>query len=740
MGKVSFAWLIHSHQPVGNFDHVVEEAYQRSYAPFLTVLALHPRVHVSLHYSGILLEWIENKHPEFFDKLRQLIGRGQVEIVGGGYYEPIFPAIPDHDKTAQVRLLSDYISSHLGTTPRGAWVAERVWEPSLARPLAQAGVEYVVLDDEHFLAAGLEPGQLRGAYVTEEAGYPLFLVPSLKSLRYAIPFRDPEETLRIFREGAAQLSAAASGDVGLLFATGDDCEKFGVWPGTYEHVYKNGWLERFLQALDAAASWLDLTTLSGYLRAHSPAGRIYLPTASYAEMMEWALPFQAQLDFREAVEESERAPHGERRQRFLRGGLWHNFLSKYCESNQIHKLMLNVSRRWQEASRAALEAEAAGPLRDARNHLFAAQCNDAYWHGVFGGLYAPHLRSGLLSHLIQAEALLDQVDQVDHVGRDTLRVTLADFDADGHDEIMAEDTSYGLALRPAEGGTVSSLRFKPANVELINSLARRPETYHDEVRRLAAAPRKTKAEGPASIHDLVLSKEDNLKVLLRYDRYARHAFRTYVFPASKRWEDFRDLHLEENQSLARGAWTLRAASETPGVFRLEREFSLATGLAAGRSPESAQRITATKTITTSCAGGNWNVECRSSIPTDLADAPPLALGVELVFNLLAPDASDRYFLAGDARHPLQFSGELKGSRVLLVDRWQRVKILLSVQPEALWWVTPIQTVSRSESGFESVYQGSAIMVVWKLEGRTGSAPGQDQEYIVGAEVVHLESG
>ncbi len=268
-------------------------------------------------------------------------------------------------------------------------------------------------------------------------------------------------------------------------------------------------------------------------------------------------------------------------------------------------------------------------------------------------------------------------------------------------------------------------------MELINSLARRPETYHDEVRRLAAAPEKTKAEGPASIHDLVLSKEDDLEALLHYDRYARHAFRTYVFPASKQWEDFRDLRLEENQSLARGAWTHRAGSTAAGVFVLEREACLA----GCESPESAQRTTATKIITISSAARDWTLECRSSIPIDVAGASPLALGVELVFNLLAPDAPDRYFLAGDARYPLRFSGELKGSRLLLVDRWQQVKILLSAQPEARWWVAPIQTVSQSESGFESVYQGSAIMAVWKIGGKADSTSRQQGEYVVGAEVV-----
>ena len=106
--------------------------------------------------------------------------------------------------------------------------------------LAQAGVEYVVLDDTHFLAAGLQPWQLHGSFVTEEDGLPLRLVPSMKALRYTIPFQEPAETLRVLREGINQHDA--------LFAMGDDCEKFGVWPGTYDHVYKNGWLERFLKS------------------------------------------------------------------------------------------------------------------------------------------------------------------------------------------------------------------------------------------------------------------------------------------------------------------------------------------------------------------------------------------------------------------------------------------------------------------------------------------------------------
>jgi hypothetical protein len=93
----------------------------------------------------------------------------------------------------------------------------------------------------------------------------------------------------------------------------------------------------------------------------------------------------------------------------------------------------------------------------------------------------------------------------------------------------------------------------------------------------------------------------------------------------------------------------------------------------------------------------------------------MSLGLELVLNLLAPDAHDRYIFANEVRRPLEFRGEIAAPRLLLVDEWQRVTIGIEARPEPRWWIVPIETVSQSEAGFERVYQGSAIMAVWKIE-------------------------
>ncbi len=718
MSKVSFVLLIHSHQPVGNFEHVFEEAYRKSYAPFVEVLEGHPKIRLSLHYSGVLLEWMERHHPEFLKQLRKLVARSQVEMVGGGFYEPILPMIPDRDKQAQIGKLAHFIRERFGTTPRGAWVAERVWEPTLARPLAEAGAEYVVLDDTHFLAAGLAPSELRTTYITEEMGSPLRLIPSLKILRYTIPFQDPEATLRVLREGIDSPDA--------LFVMGDDCEKFGVWPGTYDHCYTHGWLERFFKAIDDGADWIETSTLSDYIAAHPPKARIYLPNASYPEMMEWALPTPAASEFKACWEESERMPSGERFRRFLHGGLWRTFLGKYSESNQMQKFMLDLSNRLEEARHAKPTGRSGSRLlAEAQDHLLAGQCNDAYWHGIFGGLYAPHLRSAVARHLIQVEAALDRLEGLHK--SDVIHVSSRDFDVDGQEETLVRHPVFGMALRPSDGGTASSLRFKPAKADLVNSLMRRPEAYHELVRQKVMT-HEAPQEGPASIHDRVWSKEANLEALLRYDRYARNAFRTHVFPAAKSCEDFDYLRLEENQDLAGGAWALAKTKGKPGTFLLRREALI-------RYNGCNVPLRAAKTISTQAAGSTWKLECQTSLATDQACPVPLALGVELVFNLLAPDAPDRYFLANEVRRPLEFRGEIEAPRLLIVDEWQRVKISLQARPEPRWWIVPVETISQSETGFERVYQGSAILVVWKID----TPSWRDITCVVRAEITHMGS-
>src|SRR5262245_42800800 len=102
MKKIRFALALHNHQPIGNFDGVFEQSYQDAYLPYLEIIEEYPQLPFSLHTSGCLMEWLVENHPEYIDRLRKLVARGQVEIVGGGFYEPIMPMIPSRDRQGQI--------------------------------------------------------------------------------------------------------------------------------------------------------------------------------------------------------------------------------------------------------------------------------------------------------------------------------------------------------------------------------------------------------------------------------------------------------------------------------------------------------------------------------------------------------------------------------------------------------------------------------------------------------------
>ncbi|RMF56485.1 MAG: 4-alpha-glucanotransferase, partial [Calditrichaeota bacterium] len=155
MKKIKVAFGIHNHQPVGNFDFVFEEAHDKAYSPFLDLLERHPGIRMVQHYSGILLEWLKRNKPDFLPRLKKLVQRGQVELMTGGFYEPILSIIPYRDKVGQISKLTKFLQQEIGYEPKGMWLAERIWEPHLPKPCSEAGVRYVVLDDSHFKNAGL---------------------------------------------------------------------------------------------------------------------------------------------------------------------------------------------------------------------------------------------------------------------------------------------------------------------------------------------------------------------------------------------------------------------------------------------------------------------------------------------------------------------------------------------------------------------------------------------------------
>jgi alpha-amylase len=443
MKKVNFLFGIHCHQPIGNFEDVFEEAYQKAYLPFVKVLENHPRIRVSAHYSGVLFDYFAAKHPEFMDNLRKLVRRRQIEILSSGYYEPILSVIPDDDKLGQIEMSNQFIKEQFGVAPRGMWLTERVWEPNLPKFLSEKGIEYVMVDDYHFELAGVKDDHLFGHYVTEDAGAVLNIFPINKKLRDLIPFKSPKKTIEYLKEIADE-----EGNAAAIFI--DDGEKLGLRPDTHRYVYEEGYLEELFSLIEENSKWIRSMTFSDYMEEHEAKGRIYLPAASYHEMMDWS------------------------------GGFFRNFFVKYPEANNMHKKMLYVSNRLNTLRKGKTlfgDREKDKQLNKALKHLYQAQCSCAYWHGLFGGQYLNFLRHAVYSHLIQAE---NEMEKFSRGGRPYVELSVTDINKDGKDEVILTNDMVNLYFSPHYGGALYELDYKPKAFNLINTIARRKEDYHPE--------------------------------------------------------------------------------------------------------------------------------------------------------------------------------------------------------------------------------------------------------------------
>jgi len=686
--RISLVFGIHNHQPVGNFEHTFEEAYQQAYVPFLKAMAENPWFPFSLHMSGGLWEWIEGRHPELLDLVRGMCARGQVELLTGGFYEPILPIIPDADKKGQIRKLSRHLGEKFGQRPQGMWLAERVWEPHMVRSLAAAGVRYVPMDDSHFEAAGVTGEGLCGYYVTEEQGATLAVFPISERLRYLIPFRPPGETIEFLR------GLATPGGERLLVIA-DDGEKFGVWPETHEWVYGRGWLREFLATLKAQRGWLRLLTFQQALGEHRSLGPIYLPTASYTEMMEWVLP----PDQTAALEQLRARPEAKPFRPFLRGGFWRNYLAKYRESNNLHKKMLLVSRAVNSLQGAAKER--------ALDLLWAGQCNCGYWHGVFGGLYLNHIRAALYQNLIAAEV---EVDRALAGKRPEVRVEVTDFFRDGSQCLLAQTPEMNLYFDLDHGASLFELDHKGKCFNLLNTLGRRKEAYHRRLlHREAERAKRRGGEAARSIHDLVLVKEEGLERLLHYDWYRRAAMIDHFLGPSADPESFARAAYEESGDFVgqpyEVTWEERGNEARIG-FRRE-----------GRVSKGKHRTPLLLERTVSVQAGSEVIGFEYRLASQGDRELDTRFGIEFGFALQAGHTPDRYY-----GFPEEEERPLLGARgirhrlpwVSLVEEWIGLEVRLELEAPFDLWFFPIETVSSSEAGFERTYQSSVVFPHWRV--------------------------
>lgn len=503
--SISLLFGVHAHQPVGNFAEVLVDAHLRCYRPFIQVLYRYPDFKFALHFSGWLLDFLFEHYPADMALLSDMVMRGQVELFGAGETEPILAVIPNRDRIGQIETFSKKLEKRFGQRPQGAWLTERVWESTVVPALVDCGIRYAIVDDYHFICAGKIKAELNGFFTTEEDDRVLDLFPISETLRYKLPFSPAHEAVA-YIESLAENSTENKGIAAVYF---DDIEKFGIWPETYQWVYENGWLEQFIQGVLASPKIFP-RHYHEYHALEKSHGVVYLPTTSYIEMNEWTLPAGPANAYADLVHQAKAAGWYEHNKSFLRGGIWKNFFSRYPESNWMHKRMLSLSARF-----AALPSTQRSDAM--RQKLYAAQANDAYWHGLFGGLYLPHLRRAIYNNIVELEALLDI-----YAPRPTFFIE--DTDLDGLEEAYLHNGVLQAVVKLDGSASISEFDAYLLKHNFGDTLRRQTEHYYCKIQPDAHETPEHSSPGIASAHDRISFKDQITLSDLEVDIHAQNLF------------------------------------------------------------------------------------------------------------------------------------------------------------------------------------------------------------------------
>ncbi|GHV87651.1 glycosyl hydrolase [Spirochaetia bacterium] len=440
----------HNHVPRGAGDDEFEHIYTGKLKPFIVALNTYPKIQAVLHYSGVLLHWIEKAHPECFMLLGDLVSRKQVELLGGGFHEPMMPLISQPDKIGQIEMLTTYIRKQFGKRPQGCWLPALAWDQTMIGALNTCGMGYTFLREEQFIQAGLSGEDRYAPCITEEQGKLITVFPLASAILEDFKRDSPFGALE---KQSQELPAGSERTISIfpdrLFSSGGDAPA------------AEGAINQFFEDLSRCEAFASFTTPSKILKTRRFLKKAY---------------FRASAEDEAGGDGSPAICEGQPRR----------FLITYPEANGIYSKMmfthLLINQLRGDKSRK----------RTAQEELWKAQGRDAFCRTESGGIYRHTIRNAAYRALLEAEKTTRKK------GVFIPSLMTLDFDLDGEDEYLFQDDHINCYVT-GRGASVFEFDFLPRTWNYLDTLAPRGETGPT-----AAAKRRTSFADMLSPPDIPL--------------------------------------------------------------------------------------------------------------------------------------------------------------------------------------------------------------------------------------------
>lgn len=416
-------------------DASYQAAYRGTYKPLGALLFSHPELKFSFYFTGPQLEFFKKKNPEFLDLIKTLVARKQVEIIGGGYYNPIFPLIFPADRAAQIEKLSLVLRQNFGKRPRGVSLFCSAWEPSLVSTFDACNIEYVILDGSQLPPAK----QLFLPVVMNNLGKSTVILPYYDELVF-----NKDESAEKYCGRLLNAFDSVRNAAGENPDKSDNSARMTIVPldkDSVQNFLDENWLAAFLDSLGKNSS-LSLELPGNCIRDAEVFVPCFVHAGINSKTARWCfMPY-------EPVELTDSYPVN-----------IYDYLQTYKASQSLFDRMMDVSLLVNQCHGDKMRKNAA------RERLLAAQSGYAFVCFSHNELAAFNERQSAYKNLTEAEKLVRECSPFKE------SVTSYDYNGDGFKEYICRLEKSNVCIGPY-GGSIFELDIMKASGNYADNISR----------------------------------------------------------------------------------------------------------------------------------------------------------------------------------------------------------------------------------------------------------------------------
>ncbi len=478
MNKINLCFGIKFSNEGSQISSNIKDIYLNKFKKIFSFLCTYTDIRLSLYIPGVVLEWLKVNHPEVITILSERTSAGQIELIGGGFFEPILPLISPTDRVTQIENLTTLIRKLTGKKPRGVFLNESIWDPSLISTFNTCAMEYTFLDSRLMPKRGINPAPSFVPHIVENLGRTTTVIPLHKGC-IAHTNQQPSEYLRFLQD----ILRSANNSIIAGFYSVDD----------FLQLISNKWFDSFLKLIENNSD-IKFALPYDFLKKNTQRNRCYIPSGCESELAVWATePYAADTH----VLTESLYPTAQ------------DFLTVYEQALFLYSHMVYTSTLVNQCRGDKVRKKAA------REHVFQAQNYSAYIFNGNGGVRSKSILDSAYQNLIEAEKLVREASGFSE------NTTSFDFMHNGNKEYVCSFDSFNAYIMQT-GGMLFELDI------ISNS-----KNYCNASRRFQKTDKTTDLYNKKMFVDHLLSKSDFNKlssgkapvtVNLPTIKYSEHTF------------------------------------------------------------------------------------------------------------------------------------------------------------------------------------------------------------------------